>query len=222
MVTLRLAQLVKGMKKRSFRDPYRVATSSPLDQNADLSIDAAIAFESEVATWISEIPPIFRLNMLEDDVNRLVQNANPILVAQQCEIMTITSRLVIKIFVPFLRRAKNGNGQNGLSGKAPHHAVHACVNAAHSIIHASKVAHTLFKRSSYSIRSESLFYSFGRQIFDAAVISAHSVITSPQSLFAKVAMEDLKVALEIMRDPCTSIPETSPFRSGLEGKQQVI
>ena len=105
----------------------------------------------------------------------------------------------------------------GVVTKTPHHAIHACVNAAHTIIHASKVAHTLYKHRSNSIRSESLFYSFGRQIFDAAVISAHSVITSPQSLFAKVAMEDLKVALEIMRDPTTCVSAASPFRVGLEG-----
>ena len=79
------------------------------------------------------------------------------------------------------------------------------------------------ERTKLDTRSESLFYSFGRQIFDAAVISAHSVITSPQSLFAKVAMEDLKVALEIMRDPSTSLSETtSPLRVGLEGKSYSI
>jgi hypothetical protein len=55
-------------------------------------------------------------------------------------------------------------------------------------------------------------------VFDAAVISAHSIISAPQSLFAKVAMEDLKVALEIMRDPITSMPGPSPFRVGLEGE----
>lgn len=206
------------MKKRSFRDPYRISATSPLDPNGDLSIDAAIAFESEVANWIAEIPSMFRLNMLEEDVGKLLQTSNPILIAQQCEIMIITSRLVIKTFVPFLRRSKNGNGPQGIAGKAPHHAVHACVNAAHSIVHASKVAHTLHKQSAYQIRSESLFYSFGRQVFDAAVISAHSVITSPQSLFAKVAMEDLRVALEIMRDPISSMAETSPFRVGIDSQ----
>lgn len=202
------------MKKRTFRDPFRSPGASLGDPSGDLSIDAAIAFESEVAAWIAELPPMFRLDMLQEDVNQLVQGANPVLVAQQCEIMTITARLVIKIFVPFLKRSRSV-GQGFSASKTPHHAVHACVNAAHTILHASKVAHTLFKQRAFPIRSESLFYSFGRQLFDAAVISAHSVITAPQSLFAKVAMEDLKVALEIMRDPVTA--PGSPIRGSVEG-----
>ncbi|KZT43385.1 hypothetical protein SISSUDRAFT_967281, partial [Sistotremastrum suecicum HHB10207 ss-3] len=103
----RLAQLVKNVKKRTFRDPFRTSVPPTIDNPSpsnDLSIDAAISFESEVAAWMSDLPPQFKLDMLQEDPTRMISGVSPPLVAQRCEIATITARLVIKLFIPFLKK----------------------------------------------------------------------------------------------------------------------
>ena len=99
----------------------------------------------------------------------------------------------------------------------------ASINAAHAIIHASRVAQGVWQRYSRgggsgpgrhlsggggganSIpSSHGVFYPFARQLFDAAVVAAHVVIQAPQSVVAKVALEDVRVALDVLRDPAVA------------------
>ncbi len=209
------------MKKRTFRSPTMPLNSEPIHAGSDLSIENAIAFESEIAAWLAEMPSQYKLDMLSDDPAELVSGISPILTAQRCEIAIVSSRLVIKLFVPFLKRRNNPAVTLPVSSSkpTPHHAVHACVNAAHSILHSSKILHSLFRLRGTgmpSTASESLFYNFARHVFDAGVIAAHSVISAPQSLFAKVALEDLRTALDILKDPMVSTGR-GPMRGAVEG-----
>jgi len=50
---------VKNVKKHTFRDPLA-------EDPSELSIDQAAAFEGEVTSFLSELPPAFRLELDHD------------------------------------------------------------------------------------------------------------------------------------------------------------
>lgn len=149
----RLAQLVKDLKQRRTRDEQ--------DQ-----LTLAIAMENEVTTYLENLPSSFRLDMNGDNSDA----SSPMLVAQRCELAAVANMLILKLFNPFLKRSPS-------SVRPPHHAAHACSDAAHAIVHASGVLHRVFRAARPSAY---LFYSFGRQLFHGAVISASVAIHSPQ------------------------------------------
>ncbi|KDQ07533.1 hypothetical protein BOTBODRAFT_119902, partial [Botryobasidium botryosum FD-172 SS1] len=86
----KLAQLVKSMKKRTFREP-----GSP-----EPSLDATTAFETEVQTWLSELPPAFRY---KPQGGADLLNSPHALIAQRCELVTIANVLILKLFMPFCK-----------------------------------------------------------------------------------------------------------------------
>ena len=59
---LRLARLVKNVKKQTFRDPLGGSDEAP----TELSIDHAGIFEGEVASFLQELPAGFRLEIAQD------------------------------------------------------------------------------------------------------------------------------------------------------------
>ncbi|KAH9947847.1 fungal-specific transcription factor domain-containing protein [Amylocystis lapponica] len=175
----RLAQLVKNVKKQTFRDPL---------DNDELSIDQATAFEAEVASWLSELPPSFRLEM-DHDLSEPVPplpSTSPLLLAQRCELAILANRLILKLYLPFLKE-----------GKPFHQAVLGTINAAHLVIYASRMLHAVWRTACPAAFN---FYDFGRTLFDAAVICAHAVIQQPTSILAPEAMKGLSCALDVMRE----------------------
>jgi len=110
-------------------------------------------------------------------------------------------RLILKIYLPFLRPNRTGSVCN-----TNHQAAVGTINAAHTIIHASRVLHAICKQqpgSQSKWPGPAIFdyYSFGQALFDAAVICAHSVIIQPSAIWARVALDDVVNALEVMKDP---------------------
>jgi hypothetical protein len=66
--------------------------------------------------------------------------------------------------------------------------------------------------------SHGVFYPFARQLFDATVVAAHVVIQAPQSIVAKVALDDVRVALDVLRDPNIATGRgRASSRGGVEG-----
>jgi hypothetical protein len=221
------------MKRRTFKDP----SSDP--RELAYTIDQAAGFESEVRQWLADLPQPFWLDMsFADglgDGNRMspldmlaspsppsMMTVPPILMAHQCELAITANRLILKLYLPFLRP-----GAYNSNAFPPHQASHGTVNAAHVIIHASKVLYSVWKQhqQQHTEASEPMltltpamfgFYSFGRTLFDAAVVCAHAAIKQPTSVWAGVAFADVGAALEVMRDP---IVEGTGSRgvTGMEG-----
>ena len=208
-----MAQLVKSFKKRTLKDPL---TDTPLSDSA--AIEEAASFEGEVTNFLKDLPAAFKLDIDADWSTHGALPPSPSfqfsvpspahssltmrLVAQQCELVITGQRLILKIYLPFLRP----NHTTSALSASHNQAALGTINAAHAIIHASKALHGLCKQSSGATSKRpgpSIFayYSFGQALFEAAVVCAHSVITQPTAIWAKVALDNVVGALEMMRDP---------------------
>lgn len=222
-----LARLVKDVKKRSFKDFLQ---NDP-EAQVHYSLEQAMACANEVKQWLAELPAAFRLDVdsnlssSQRDVGASSlypsppsdgSTASPVLLAQRCELTVTAQRLIMKIYVPFLRPSNSH-----ASATAHYQAVIGVFTAAHTIIRAIRMLCSMWKqrpdlkgrRPTPALFS---FYSFGRTLFDAAVVCAHNVIKDPTSVWAQTAMEDVNYALEVMRDPVLNTGR-GPMRGGIEG-----
>lgn len=225
-----LARLVKDVKKRSFKDFLQ---NDP-EAQVHYSLEQAMACANEVKQWLAELPAAFRLDVdsnlsnppsAQRDVGASLlypsppsdcSTASPVLLAQRCELTVTAQRLIMKIYVPFLRPS-NAHA----SATAHYQAVIGVFTAAHTIIRAIRALCSMWKqrpdlkgrRPTPALFS---FYSFGRTLFDAAVVCAHNVIKDPTSVWAQTAMEDVNYALDMMRDPVLNTGR-GPMRGGIEG-----
>ncbi|KDQ56670.1 hypothetical protein JAAARDRAFT_87501, partial [Jaapia argillacea MUCL 33604] len=111
LLKVRLAQLVKNIKKTSFRDPL-VEPASP-----ESAIEQAAGFEADIKQWMNELPPCFRMDANLDShhaapspftgsspaTSASSPSESPYLVAQRCELAIVANRLILKVYIPFLR-----------------------------------------------------------------------------------------------------------------------
>ncbi|KAF8580099.1 hypothetical protein K439DRAFT_1620091 [Ramaria rubella] len=236
----KLAQLVKNMKKRVGHDTSSSPSpSASTSMPAEPSIDAASQAESEIQQYLADLPQAFRLDMDDDlaEPNYATTSASlppplasetppPYLVIQRCELVAIAHQLVLKLFHPFLRRPNL---------RLSDIAMIASINAAHAVIHASRVAQGVWQKhgvgnaaghTTHGVgvaaanipSSHGVFYPFARQLFDATIVAAHVIIQAPQSVISKVALEDVRVALDVLRDPAIATGRgRTAARGGVEG-----
>lgn len=178
----RLAQLVKGVR-RSFAK----------DADDALDIESAASCEADVANWLAELPSAYRLNMELDVLHPLASatSTSPFLLAQRCDLVIAANRVIMKLYLPFMKEA----GQAGAS-RPSHQALMGTINAAHTIIYASRVLHSLWKETRPAAFD---FYDYGRSLFDAAVVCAHVVIQQPKNILTVEAMKGVSGALEVLR-----------------------
>ncbi|KZT28262.1 hypothetical protein NEOLEDRAFT_1109090 [Neolentinus lepideus HHB14362 ss-1] len=214
----RLAQLVKSVKKRSFRDPLADSSSSAM------ALEQVAGFEAEVSAWLKATPRAYHVDMSVELCDSNVSSPlspgsvsttpseSPYLVAQRCELSIITHRLLLKLFVPFLRSRLHGD----VSARSPQwqQASLGTMNAAHNIVQACRALHTVWRQNKRP--AAFVFYSFGRTLFDAAVCLAHAVIQQSTAIWTKAAMDDVKQALEILKDPKVATGR-GPVNGGVEG-----
>ncbi|EIN14590.1 hypothetical protein PUNSTDRAFT_118038 [Punctularia strigosozonata HHB-11173 SS5] len=179
------AQLVKAIKKRVYRDV--------LGDKGEMTLEEAATIEGEVLQWTKDLPPAFRLSL-----SAATDATNPILLAQQCELAIVASSLILKLYLPFLKTRSSARAR-----PRPGQAVHATLNAAHEIIGASKALYGVWRQTRPAAFG---FYDFGKSVFGAAVVCAHALIHEPNGMLAPAATEDVRVALEILRDPLVSPP----------------
>lgn len=194
-ILYRLAQLMKSVKKQTARESHT-------DDVLELSIDQAAAVESEISNWLSDLPPRYRLDMSTTDPSHHHHHYSagsgpssstpPMLISQRCELVMIANRMILKLYLPFLRDA-NGHGPN----KPSHQAVLGTINAAHCISHAARVLHSACQETRPALFD---YYDFGRALFDAAIVCAHATMQQPTSILATEAMKCVDDALEIMRE----------------------
>ena len=194
MNATRLAQLLKTMRHRWVAEQFTM----------EMWLEAAQEFENEVNTWLNDLPPEFRMPAQPEDAPPIPPSppgsSTPLspeqyLAAQRCELAAFAKSLILKAYTPLLKKNPSKGNTLGVHARA---AQLACSDAAHGIIDA---CYGLFQTFGASRPSSYVFYSFGRQIFAAAAISASIVIQNPASLVAKPAMKDLERARELMRDP---------------------
>lgn len=230
LILISLAQLIKDIKKRSFRDSLQY----DLEAQERYSLEQAVSCANDIQQWLTDLPAPFRLdidsdsntgNLSEDVVDSLSSSpsggptVSPVLLAQRCELMVTAQRLLMKVYIPFLRPS------NSHSCPTTHlHATVGVFDAAHAIIRAIRALCSMWKqrpdlkgkRPTPALFS---FYSFGRILFDAAVVCAHSAIKYPTKYWVPTAVEDVNYALEILRDPLLNTGR-GPMRDGVEGDVQ--
>ena len=183
---LSLAQLVKSVKRRCPRD-------SPND-SSESSIERAEQFESEVKTWLLELPKAFRfdINNTETTASSSKVPISPNLQAQRCELALIANQLILKVFLPYLKNC-TGPSSDGL----PRRVVSSVIDAGHAVFQAMRILHTTWRQTQ---PAAFLFYSLGRTLFDTAVMMACAVIAHPSSASSSVAIDDVSAAIDIMQD----------------------
>ncbi|KAF8273547.1 hypothetical protein EI94DRAFT_1155357 [Lactarius quietus] len=183
----RLAQLVKNIKMRYVRD-------TPND-SSESSVERAEQFESEVKSWLSELPRVFRFDTSNTDTPSPPSSKPSVssnLQAQRCELAIIANQLILKVFLPYLKNC-NAPSADGL----PRRVVSSVVDAGHAILQAMRILHTTWRQAQ---PAAFLFYSFGRTLFDTAVMMACAVIAHPSGASAGVAITDIAAAIDIMQD----------------------
>lgn len=179
----RLAQLIKKLRRRWVGEQATI----------EMWVEAATDFEQDITKWLNELPPEFQMPSQAVDPSALPQ-VSQYLVAQRSELAAMANSLILKAYTPLLKRSMNDK-----PAQSPHREAHyVCLHAAHIIVNA---CHDLFSAFGQTRPASYVFYSFGRQIFAAAAISASIVIQTPQSLVAGPAMKDLERALGLMRNP---------------------
>jgi len=230
LILISLAQLIKDIKKRSFRDSLQY----DLEAQERYSLEQAVSCANDIQQWLTDLPAPFRLDIdsdpntgtLSEDVDDSSSSSpsggptvSPVLLAQRCELMVTTQRLLMKAYIPFLRPS------NSHSCPTTHlHATVGIFDAAHAIIRAIRALCSMWKqrpdlkgkRPTPALFS---FYSFGRILFDAAVVCAHSAIKYPTKYWVPTAVEDVNNALEMLRDPLLNTGR-GPMRGGVEGDVQ--
>jgi hypothetical protein len=181
-----LAQLVKSVKRRCPRD-------NPND-SSESSIERAEQFESEVKTWLLELPKAFRLDTNNTEGTPLTSRVpiSPNLQAQRCELAIIANQLILKVFLPYLKNCA-GPSSDGL----PRRVVSSVIDAGHTVFQAMRILHSTWRQTQ---PAAFLFYSVGRTLFDTAVMMACAVIAHPSSASSTVAMDDVSAAIDIMQD----------------------
>ena len=182
-----LAQLVKSVKRRYVRD-------TPND-SSESSVERAEQFESEVKSWLSELPKVFRFDTSNSDTPSPPSSKPSVssnLQAQRCELAIIANQLILKVFLPYLKNC-SAPSADGL----PRRVVSSVVDAGHAILQAMRILHSTWRQAQ---PAAFLFYSFGRTLFDTAVMMACAVITHPSGASAGVAIADVAAAIDIMQD----------------------
>ncbi|KAK0498745.1 hypothetical protein EDD18DRAFT_1153577 [Armillaria luteobubalina] len=206
-VKCRLALLVRAIQRRvcapdmgsNSRFSYGHGTSSTSKNGYGYTIDQAASMESEIRSWLNELTSCYHLDIADLDLS----DPDPVLAAQRCEVSITAHRLIMKVYMPFLKK----HASVSETVPAPHQASFGSVNAAHSIVRACSFLHSVWKKSSFNgIRPSSLssamfdFYPFARCLLDAAVVCAHSAIKQPMAMLANAALEDIDCALEVFKD----------------------
>lgn len=178
---------MKSVKKKTFMDPLTH------EGGMERSLEEAEHFEQEAKNWLLELPRPFRL-----DADVVASNRAPVsatLQAQRCELAIVANRMVLKIFMPYLRACVSNDAN--VPTPTPRRVVSSVVDAAHAIVHAVQLTQTIWRQTRPSAFA---YYSFGRTLFDALVMTAAAVIIHPTGASAGVALTDLAAGLTIMKD----------------------
>lgn len=226
------------MKKRAVVSDVPASNSNGTNggtNTGEPSLETITQTEIEIKQFLDDLPQAYQLDLDADPFDPTYSSSSSslsappagsippaYLIVQRCELVIIAHQLILKLFLPFLRRPGIKSSDNSMI---------ASIDSAHSIIKAASIIKGVWQkqsaggdstginpRSDTVSSSHGIFYPFSRQLFDAAVVAAHIVIRAPQSIVSSVAMDDLRLALGILRDPSLITGRgRSSQRGGVEG-----
>ncbi|KAG8767330.1 hypothetical protein FRC12_006312 [Ceratobasidium sp. 428] len=173
----RLAQLIKTLKRRL------------LDERP-LPLEGAASMERAINEFTRDLPPAWKLDMSAPTVAMGLGDEEAAIMVQRCELATAANSLILKAYYPFLKQSVLSTSSEAFA--SPHQAALACSTAAHTLIHASLAAHKLLPRTRP--------YAFAKQLFGGAVVAASVVIGTPTGMWARVALDDVRGALGVLRE----------------------
>ncbi|KAG9121189.1 hypothetical protein FRC07_002961 [Ceratobasidium sp. 392] len=174
----RLAQLIKTLKRRL------------LDERP-LPLEGAASMERAIGEFTRDLPPAWKLDMSAPTVAMGLGDEEAAIMVQRCELATAANSLILKAYYPFLKQSVVTSSTSEVFA-SPHQAALACSSAAHTLIHASLAAHKLLPRTRP--------YAFAKQLFGGAVVAASIAIGTPTGMLARVALEDVRGALGVLRE----------------------
>ncbi|KAG8711053.1 hypothetical protein FRC08_016373 [Ceratobasidium sp. 394] len=176
----RLAQLIKTLKRRL------------LDERP-LPLEGAAAMERAIGEFMRDLPPAWKLDMSVPAVAMGLGDEEAAIMVQRCELAAAANSLILKAYHPFLKRSVTAlSSSTSEAFASPHQAALACSSAAHALIHASLAAHQLLPRTRP--------YAFAKQLFGGAVVAASVAIGAPTGMFARIALDDVRGALGVLRE----------------------
>ena len=188
----RLAQLVKDLKRRTYRDLFD-------PENNDLVLDESVELEAKINQFISDLPTDYQIDLNSPPLLEDEDSHTSLVLAQSCELQIVANRMIISLYNPYLK----AHSVNPL-----HQASFAIMNAAHKIIQCMKIWQS--RRSCPGVRergrwsSFGVYYEYGRILFDAAVVCASIAIDGTGGALAACLKGDVDSALELLKDMETS------------------
>ncbi|KAK7021901.1 hypothetical protein VNI00_017190 [Paramarasmius palmivorus] len=228
-----LVQLVRSIKKKmngptawhgSYHGSYSIEQAASMEQDVKAWLDSLPKYyqvNAQASTSPSPSPSPTgtrqATNPLEPPIAVLEDSAglssdsivasgeeDPVLAVQRCELAIVAHRLILRIYLPFLKRNANG--------PVLHQATLGSINAAHGVICACQMLWSVWEaerskagKPPSSLPPSSLlpascdFYPFARTVFDAAVVCSHAVIKQTLNIISKPALDDVDIGLGILR-----------------------
>ncbi|ESK94773.1 fungal specific transcription [Moniliophthora roreri MCA 2997] len=227
-----LVQLVRNTKRKmngpvvwhgSYHGSYSIEQAASMEQEVKAWLDNLpeyykVDMKASIPSLstLNSYPPAPPIAVIEDngpsksspnatvDSELRTGGEDSVLVTQRCELAIIAHRLILRIYLPFLRR--------NATDAVPHQATLGSINAAHGVICACRLLWSIWEaersragKPRTSLPPSSLlpascdFYPFARTVFDAAVVCSHAVIKQALSIISKPALEDVDVGLGILK-----------------------
>jgi len=195
----RLAQLAQAIKRRN-----------SLPDCCSYTLDQAAALESEIRSWLQELPPALQIP-LDDDLTQTtphMANETKTKGLHGFELAIIGNFLIMNVYMPFLDRAGR-DSCNSVPQNFP--ATSSCTLAAQAIIHLSKELQSFLTSAGTVVPTLPMmfdFYPLDKLVFTAVVACAHAAFARKNLSFsfnAATMAQDVAVGLDVLSFLSTSV-----------------
>ena len=184
----RLAQLVKNLKRRTYRDPLDLEVN-------DLALEESVELEGKINQFVSDLPTDYQIDLNSPPSLEGEDSHASLILARSCELQIVANRMIISLYMPYLK----AHSVNPL-----HQASFAIMHAAHKIIRSMQIWQSRSDCPGARERgrwgSFGVYYEYGRILFDAAVVCASIALDGTGGAFAACLKEDVDSALEVLKD----------------------
>ena len=211
----RLVQVARAIKRRN-----------SLPDCCSYTLDQAAALESEIRSWLQELPPALQIP-LDDELTRTpvttpcIANETKTKGLQAFELAIIGNLLIMNVYIPFLDRAGRDNC-NSVPQNQP--ATSSCTLAAQTIIHLSKELQSFLTSTASGPVVLTLpmmfdFYPLDKLVFNAVVACAHAAFARKNLSFsfnAATMAKDVAVGLDVLSFLSTSVTRSSSLCSEMK------
>ncbi|KAG6841145.1 hypothetical protein C0991_001422 [Blastosporella zonata] len=183
-VRCRLTRLAQSLK-------YRLASPGcdSCSCGSGYTLDQAAKLESEIRTWVSDLPDSLHLETPPPSSPSL---------AIAAELAVLANRMIIAAYVPLMRPSNGPASSNTYSAAQPWSpSCRATVDAAQGVVRAARVLNRLTQAGTRASFMGGL-YPLQKAVADALVICAHSGFVATKPGRSVVLIEEVSVALELL------------------------